>query len=282
MRVQRLPRSAILDSDHDGLPDVYELERPPLNPMSAADATLDFDGDDGVAVTRETVLQFSRPLAADTLLENARFFAEAAGRKVLSRPELSPDRRKATLFYLEPLPGATRVRVTFDAAAIKDTEGRLVDADGDGQEGGVARIEFDTLSNHPTPGTAVIGRVFASELVAGPDTGTNAVNRPLKGATITVDGMEEALRAVTDAQGDFKLTNAPAGWFLVHVDGRTAAGSQWPDGDYYPFVGKAWETVAGRQDNLVGGTGEIYLPLIQAGSLKPVSVVGPTYPDFPT
>jgi hypothetical protein len=141
-------------------------------------------------------------------------------------------------------------------------------------------VTFTTLNNQPVPRTAVIGRVFASELVDGSDTGTNALNRPLPGVVVTVDGQEESLRAVTDAQGNFRLEPAPAGRFFVHVDGRTAVGSTWPDGDYYPVVGKAWEAVAGRTDNLAGGTGEIYLPLIKAGSLQSVSLTAPTPVTF--
>ena len=49
----------------------------------------------------------------------------------------------------------------------------------------------------PLAGTAVIGRVFASELVPGSDTGANAVNRPLEGVTITVDGREQEMRTTT-------------------------------------------------------------------------------------
>jgi hypothetical protein len=286
-RVQQLPRAAALDTDGDGRDDVAELlagtdplvrDEAPLHVTQFTSSPA--SGDDGVAVTRETVLRFNRPLAADTVLGNQVFFAEAAGRRVLTRTELAADRRTATLFYLEPLPGATQVRVVFDGDKVRDVAGKLVDADADGAEGGVGAVTFTTLNNQPVPRTAVIGRVFASELVPGPDTGTNALNRPLAGVTITVDGQEETLRAVTDAQGNFRLEPAPAGRFFVHVDGRTAQGSAWPDGDYYPFVGKAWEAVPGRTDNLAGGTGEIYLPLIKAGSLRPVSATEPTPVTF--
>ncbi|MSU64236.1 MAG: hypothetical protein EXS31_17905 [Pedosphaera sp.] len=130
-------------------------------------------------------------------------------------------------------------------------------------------------------GTAIIGRVFASELVAGPDTGANAVNKPLEGVIVTVDGMEQTLRTTTDAQGNFKLTNSPAGRFFVHIDGRPAKGSSYPSGAYHPLVGKAWEAAPGRQDNLAGGTGEIYLPLIKAGTFQPVSATQDTPITFP-
>ncbi len=288
-RVQQIPRANALDSDGDGRDDVDELlaASNPLIPDALPRTLTSFtsspaDGEADIAVTRETVLWFDRPLAPNTVLGLNTFFAEAAGRRLLTRAELSPNRQTATLFYLEPLPGGAQVQVTFDGDRIRDFENKAVDADRNQTEGGVGFIRFTTLNNQSVPGTAVIGRVFASELVPGTDTGTNALNRPLAGVTITVDGMEETLRTVTDAQGNFKLTNAPAGRFFVHVDGRTAVGSQWPLGDYYPFVGKAWEAVAGLDNNLAGGTGEIYLPLIQAGALQPVSPTAATTITFPS
>jgi len=286
-RVQKIPRSAPLDTDGDGRSDLEELlaGSNPLVPDSVLLGVTQFisspaTGDDGVAVTRETVLRFNRPLAPDAAPGRNAFFADAAGRRVLSRTEISPDRLSATLFYLEPLPSAARVRVIFDGDKVLDAAGKPVDADADGEPGGVGVVEFTTLNNLPVPNTAVLGRVFASELVPGSDTGTNALNRPLAGVIITVDGQEETLRAVTDAQGNFRLEPAPSGRFFVQVDGRTATGSQWPNGDYYPFVGKAWEAVPGKTNNLAGGTGEVYIPLIKAGSLQPVSQTTPTSIQF--
>jgi hypothetical protein len=163
--------------------------------------------------------------------------------------------------------------------------GRPIDPAGNGQTNRLKVIQFDTLSLTPLAGTGVVGTVYASELVPGPDTGTNAVNRPLAGVTITVDGMEQSLRAVTDKLGNFKLEPAPPGRFFVHIDGRTVtnlpAGIHYPDQAYYPFVGKAWDAVAGRADNLAGGTGKIYLPLIAAGTLQPVSLTTNTTITFP-
>ncbi len=234
------------------------------------------NGETGVAVTRETILRFHQPLAEGTTIGNSQLWAELGGRRILSRVELSTDRKTATLFYLENLPSSARITVTFDGREIRDTRGQLVDADEDGQPGGMGRIVFETLSITPVSGTAIMGRVFASELAAG-----GTVNQPLEGVTITVDGAEETLRTTTDAMGNFRLDPCPAGRFFVHVDGRTAKGSRWPGGAYYPFVGKAWEAAPGRKDNLAGGNGEIYLPLIQAEALQPVSATENTVITFP-
>lgn len=295
-RLLEIPLTQPRDTDGDGIDDVYELELVgQLNPLDPTDAGLDPDGnglsflqeyqrdgrivtrivktsptpgESGVAVTRETILHFDRPLAADVVLAQTNLFASFGGRRLLSRIELSSDRRKATLFYLENLPASARVRVTFDASGVRDVNQREVDADGDGAPGGFGELDFDTLGITPLPTTAVIGRVYDSEPMTGPVLSTN---RPLAGVTITVDGAEETLRTTTDADGFFKLMPAPAGRFFVHVDGRTAAGSAWPNGAYYPFVGKAWEAVAGVQTNLANGTGEIFLPLVPAGALQSIS-----------
>lgn len=236
-------------------------------------------GEGSVSVTRETIIRLTAPLAGSAAVGNDRLYAEFGGRKLLTRVQLSSDRRTLTLFYLEPLPGSARVRVTFLGDGLNDERGRALDLDGDGQPGGVATIDFDTLSLTPVLSTAVCGRVFASELAASPN--GQSVNVPLAGVTITVDGMEETLRAVTDQNGDFRLEPAPAGDFFVHVDGRTAirtAENNFPRDAYYPFVGKKWTSIAGEEVNI----GNIYLPLIAAGSLQPVSASQDTLVTFPS
>ena len=245
----------------------------PLRAATVAE-TSPMAGEGGVAVTRETVVRLDAPLAENTLVTADALFAEAAGRRLLTRTELAADRRSLALFYLEPLPAAARIKVTLDGGLLRDAAGFDLDADGDSVPGGVLRLSFDTLNNIAVGETAVRGRVLASE--KNPD----GTDRPLVGATITVNGMEETLRTVTAADGSFVLQPAPAGRFFVQVDGRTAQGSQWPGGAYYPFVGKAWSAVPGRTDNLAGGTGLIYLPLVQPDALQPVSPTTDTHITF--
>ena len=257
----------------------YRIQRQPL--ITSVRESSPSSGESGVSVTRETILRFTRPLAGNTVLTLDTLHAEFGGRRLLARTELSTDRKTATLFYLENLPGNARIRVTLNGSALLDESGKAVDADGDGQPGGILRIEFDTLSLTPVAGTAVIGRVFASELAASAGGGSEGVNRPLAGVTITVDGMEETLRTTTDAMGNFRLQPVPAGEFFVHIDGRTAPESHWPNGTYYPFVGKAWTAAAGQLNNPAGGTGEIYLPLIRAGTLQSVSATQDATISFP-
>src|SRR5436853_3050791 len=98
----------------------FRLHRQDLVTIAASSP---LDGETGVGVLRETIVQFSAPLSLQTVLGSHNFYATSAGRRVLSRVELSSDRTKATLFYLEPLPGSSRVYVTFDGTDVKDNLG---------------------------------------------------------------------------------------------------------------------------------------------------------------
>lgn len=307
-RVLEVPQSAPRDTDGDGIDDVWELERPAnLNPLNPADAaqpapgagartwlevytelraplttveeTSPFHNEHGVAVTREVVFRLTRPLATDAVITTTNVFITFAGRHILSRVELSADRRSVTWFPLENLPASARLRATFDPGDNRDDLGRRLDLAGNGQPGSVARVDFDTLSITPVGNTAVIGHVFASERI--PDGAGGWRDHPLEGVTITVDGAEESLRTTTDVNGFFRLQPAPAGRFFVHVDGRTARESRWPNGAYYPVVGKAWEAQAGVTNNLANGSGVIYLPLVPADALQPVSATTETVIPFP-
>lgn len=306
-RVARVPLSTPLDLDRDGMDDVFELRRAPsLNALDSADARADADSDGrlnlaeflagsdplhadffvttspfhhetGVAVTREIIFRFSVPLAKSTVLTTGQVWAEAGGRRLLSHVILSSDRRTATLFS-ENLPAGTLVRAFFDGDGLSDEANRPLDLDQDGLPGGLSAIEFTTAGTAAVAGTAVVGRVFASQALAGP--GGRTVDQPLERVTVTVDGAEETLRAVTAADGSFKLEPVPAGDFFVHVDGRTSPASHWPGGAYYPFIGKLWHADAGRLDNPAGGTGVIYLPLIDEGTLQSANPDGDTQVSF--
>jgi len=266
---------------------ILETETPEALPLAAVRETSPAQGESGVALTREFVLRFALPLALDAVVTThnpntgtaGNLFAEFGGRKLLTRAELSGDRTKATLFFLEPLPASARVRVTFDSTGLRDILGRDVDGNADGEAGGARAFDFDTLAISSLPTVGVVGRVF------GIDVGLNNAQtvRPLAGVTITVDGAEETLRTTTGADGRFTLTPAPAGRFFVLIDGRTASGAT---AGYYAFVGKAWDGVPGQLDTPVTpatantAAGDIYLPFIPAGTLQTVSATADTTITF--
>ena len=58
----------------------------------------------------------------------------------------------------------------------------------------------------------------------------------------------------------------------------TTIALQWPDGPYYPNVGKKFHTIAGQEVEMEA----IYLPLVEAGSLVDVSMTQETVISFPS
>lgn len=234
-------------------------------------------GETGVAVTRETIINFSAPIDPATV-NSSSISASFSGVALPVTIHVNPNDvfiDSVTLFYPGLLPGGSLIDVSLDGDLLLDAIGRQVDVDGDGVAGGQETFSFSTLSLTPVANTAVCGRVFASEYsdaVAG-----QPINVPLEGVTITIDGVDPGtISAVTDALGSFRLEPVPAGEFFVHVDGRTVTSAMidgmltptsFPDGPYYPFVGKPFESIAAQEVLLP----DIFLPLVEAGSLTAVS-----------
>ena len=271
--------TAEVDCNSDGRIDPFDIGcvlgvifngAPPLTTVLSSPG----DGASGIALTRETIIRFTNPLAPGETVTGADIFAERGGQGVPGNVHLSPNRTTATLFYDQPLPASSRIRVHVVGDGLIDIFGQVVDADRNGQPGGTGTIEFETLSLATIAGTRVCGRVFASELAPGDS--SSSVNVPLEGVTITVDGAESTLFAVTDAMGDYCLDPAPVGTFFVHVDGRTAVNGV-PPGAYYPFVGKPFQSRAGETVNKP----DIFLPLVIDGTLEAVSLVSDTEIEFP-
>ena len=66
----------------------------------------------------------------------------------------------AWLFFKQPVPGGTRVRVRVDGATILSADGAsALDADADGLPGGTLDFEFTTVSRVALPGTSLSGIV---------------------------------------------------------------------------------------------------------------------------
>lgn len=230
------------------------------------------NGEKNVALTRESILSFNTPIDPSSVDETV-IFAEALGTSVDSFLRFSADRKQVTIFYPSDLPASTRVRVTINGDQIFNDTGLPIDADEDGIPGGIKFIDFDTLSLTTLEGTAICGRVFASQLNISPN---GSVNEPLQGVRISVDGKDDELFTVTDSNGNFRLDPTPVGSFFVHIDGSTVLNGV-PDGSYFPTVGKKWVSRAGQETNV----GNIYLPCIAPGTLIPVNQDAPTIVSFP-
>ncbi len=248
-------------------------------PLTRIVSTAPANRQEGVAVTRETVLRFSNPLNKSTVITSEALSVRTGGIDIAARYVISKDLKSLTVFYDERLPASSKIELVFDGLQVNDLLGRRVDANGDNLEGGLHELSFNTLSVTSLADTSVCGRVFASQLMKGNAGGS--VNVPLGGVKITVDGREDELFAFTDEFGDFRLENAPPGRFFVHIDGRQVVrledGIRFPDMGYYPFVGKTWISVPREEVNI----GEVYLPLVNAATLQDVSGSEATMIEFP-
>lgn len=264
--VQPLTGQALLNADANGdtqvdVADILSLLR--LFPaVSRLVTSSPMSGEAGIAILRETILTFSAPLDPSTVDSNS-IYAEFAGQKLNARLQISSDRLHVTLFYNPALPPASRIRVTVRGDLLRDYRGVAVDADSDGQPGGIGFVDFDTLNVSSVGGTILNGRIFASDPVLSP--GGTFTDEPLEGVTIRVEGRPD-LNVVTDMFGNFRMENCPGEPFFVQIDGSTAVKAHTWVG-YYASVGKLFMPRTGREMNMPN----IYLPLVLPGTLQPVS-----------
>ncbi|MEM7408856.1 MAG: carboxypeptidase-like regulatory domain-containing protein [Myxococcota bacterium] len=100
--------------------------------------------------------------------------------------------------------------------------------------GATGGIENNVVRAFLSGAPSVAARFVASGVIPGDPSSTRVsgvvldnADVPIEGVTVSIDGT--SLQAVTDAEGQFELTGAPAGLLHLHVDGTTAirAGT-WP------------------------------------------------------
>ncbi len=236
------------------------IVQPPVTIVRTSPA----NGENEVAVTRETIVEFGEPISLTAAITDT-FSAQFGGQILPARRHLSPDRMRVTLFYSPTLPASARVRVTVAGDNLTDDQGALIDADGDGVPGGVGLVDFDTLSLSRISGTDVWGYVYDSY-----NKNLDGTDRPVISATIRVDGFPEA-NVVTNPDGYFILRDMPAPMFFVHIDGSTATNA--PPGTVYATVGKPFHSVAGQSTQLTmdGAAFNIYLPPMSLGDVQNLS-----------
>ena len=124
------------DTDGDGFSDLEEVMEGgnPLTTDKMPLTTLEIspsNGEQDVAITRETTIRFSRPLAEAISIDEQSISAEFAGSKIPALIHLSPNRQTISLFYNTSLPASARVRVTIAGDQLIDEHGMAVDADND-------------------------------------------------------------------------------------------------------------------------------------------------------
>ncbi|MBX9579612.1 MAG: Ig-like domain-containing protein [Gemmataceae bacterium] len=248
------------------------------------------NGEELVSLTRETVVRFDSPVDPATVTPDS-FYLIANGERLSGRIRVSSTERFATFFYDAPLPASTEVRAAVDGNVITGRDGLRLDADGDGEPGGVGTADFRTLPLTFIPGTRIYGFVYDS-YNQDPD----GNNIPVVGATISLDA-DPRYFAVTNEQGFFELglqdvdrngaaDGLPAPEFFVHIDGSTAVGA--PAGTVYATLGKPFHTVPGQRVQLTmpmgpdvnpdepGSQFNIHLPPMAVGDVVPLDPAADT------
>ncbi|MDJ0658213.1 MAG: Ig-like domain-containing protein [Crocosphaera sp.] len=231
------------------------------------------DGSEMVSLTRETVVRFNVEIDPNTVTEESLYLI-ANGQRIAGRRVVSSTKKFVTFFYDEPLPSSTEIRVVVDGDKITTMNGIAIDADGDGNLGGIVTADFSTLPVTRIEGTDVFGYVFDSF-----NTDVNGDNIPVVGATIRLDALPDVF-AVTDETGFFRLEDVPAPEFSVHIDGGTAINA--PEGTVYATVGKIFHSVPGQETQLImdGETFDVFLPPMATADIQPLAAEADTDVGF--
>ncbi|MDJ0844826.1 Ig-like domain-containing protein [Crocosphaera sp.] len=222
------------------------------------------NGAEMVALTRETVVKFNVEIDPNTVTEDSLYLI-ANGQRIAGRRVVSSTNKFVTFFYDEPLPSSTEIRVVVDGDKITTINGIAIDADGDGNLGGIVTADFTTLPITRIEGTDVFGYVFDSF-----NTNPDGSNIPVVGATIRLDALPNVF-AVTDETGFFRLEDVPAPEFSVHIDGGTAINA--PEGTVYATVGKLFHSIPGQETQLTmdGEPFDVFLPPMATADIQPLA-----------
>ena len=131
----------------------------PSPPVFSLVEFLPSEGAREVGVTFRPSLVFSAA-AVPGSINNDTFYASVGGKVITSNVVSAGDGGRAWLFIRGPMPGNSRVRVTVEGDGIvRASDGKALDADGDGLPGGVLTYEFTTVSLTGAPRTTLAGLV---------------------------------------------------------------------------------------------------------------------------
>ncbi|MDT7833571.1 Ig-like domain-containing protein, partial [Aquabacterium sp. OR-4] len=253
------------------------------------------DGSSDVGVTQRPIITFSRAVNAATLNASSLYATGPDGSRLATTLVPAADGTFAWLFFNDPMPGGSRITITVDGSKIRAAaDGAFLDADGNGSAGGQAAVSFTTVSTTVVAGTTLKGKVVDpgvdlepmtfDDMRRGPDgvihTADDLFLNPIVHAKVYMLGQEDRY-VYTDAEGNFTLTNLPAGEVKVAIDGRTATNA--PSGVFWPEMVMAATLKPGVTNTLMDSMGsaeerlantgrtEVYLPRVATSALQTVS-----------
>ncbi|MDA1053499.1 MAG: Ig-like domain-containing protein [Planctomycetota bacterium] len=242
------------------------------------------NGEEMVSLTRETIIRFDGQVDPATVTPDT-FYLIANGERLPGRIRVSSTERFATFFYDTPLPPSTEVRIIANGDEIIGRDGLPLDADNNGEPGGLLQADFRTLPLTFIPGTRIFGYIYDSY-----NRNEDGSDIPVVGATISLDANPNVF-AVTNDEGFFELglqdlnndtiaDGLPAPEFFVHIDGSTATNA--PADTAYATLGKPFHTVPGQREqlNMAGTPFDIYLPPMSMGDIVDLNVDSDTEVGF--
>ncbi|MBP7667342.1 MAG: phosphatase PAP2 family protein, partial [Burkholderiaceae bacterium] len=265
-----------------------------LAPFNVA-ALTPADGFTDVGLTQRPLVTFSREVNLATLTADSFYATGPGGAKLAATIVPGGNGTWAWLFFDAPMPGSSQITVTVDGGLIRAAaDGVFLDADGDGQAGGLRQTVFTTVGQTAVTGTKIIGRVVDpgpdlepmtfDDIRRGADgvihTADDQFLLPIAHAKVFILGRENAF-VYTDDNGFFELDNVPAGTVKVAIDGRTATNA--PQGVFFPEMVMNAELIAGTTNTLMGSMGspaervanadrsEVYLPRVANVVMQAVS-----------
>lgn len=274
--------------------ETLDLNLPTLAAFTVTEVT-PTEGAEDIGVTFRPEVFFSRAVDTATLTAASLYATDASGNKLAAAIVAAEDGKSASLFFSNAMPGASDVTLHIDGDAVKAAaDGVSLDGDGDGVAGGDLASTFTTVSTTPVQNTSITGKILDpgadlrpmtfDDVRAGPDqrihTADDVYLNPLAGVKVFILGREDEF-VLTDAQGNFTLTNVPTGSVKVAVDGRTATNA--PSGFFFPEMVMDVVVRAGEVNTVMGGMGTqeqqeanasdpaVYLPRVLSNILQEVS-----------
>jgi hypothetical protein len=247
-------------------------------------------GAENVGVTFRPKVVFSRPIDTTTLTSANFFTTDPGGDKLTAAIVPADDGTSAWLFFSNPMPGASTIKLTVDGSTIKAADGSLLDAEGMGMPGSRLTSTFTTVSQTAILGTSLSGMVADpgpdlkpgtfDDVRPGPDgvlnTGDDIYLHPLDGVKVWILGLESQA-VFTDTQGRFHFDAVPIGDVKLGLDGRTASNA--PAGTYFPEMVMDLTIKLGQANTVIGSMGTpqeqaalagvpgVYLPRLQTSLL---------------
>ncbi|MEM8914126.1 MAG: hypothetical protein AAGC97_20385, partial [Planctomycetota bacterium] len=217
-----------------------------------------------------------------TSVSSDNLFLSSSGQKLDANLVVSPSGNFVLVFPQSPLPSASTVSLTVDGSSILAADdGSPLDADNDGQAGGVFEATFQTLNTAPVAGTSLVGRIVSAgadsipftddDFDAGPDqlrgTDDDVYLLPLANVEVSILGGSQF--TTTDADGFYRLEDTPSGTAIVAFRGDTVTNAQ--EGFFIPAFDKRTDLRPGVENMMQGGPMEFFLPQLPTAALQTIS-----------